>query len=279
MLIIIVLVGGVFMKYKVGLIKIWLPFICFMLLFLINFGFNTSIGYTAMMWSILDACVVILSILMLIKNKAPSKKQILISLTFGLLMFVAYQGISFASVKVFLTTFLCSFATFSIFNRYESNAVKLLKLTTIKSILISIIVGFIVGGVLGIINLFLNSGTPNLSISLSCFLTALSPAIYEEIALRTFIYAFCLYLLKGEIKTNGEKFACYFMMIIPHVMIHTPEQFINYGFISGVISILILALLFGLPFALLQRKRDLTSAMVAHGVVDIIRFCFLGLPY
>lgn len=267
------------MNQKKGLKMIWIAFIGFLILFLINLGIKTNIGLTAMMWVILDVSVLILSILILIKNKNQSKNQILISLIFGLLMFVAYQGISFTSVKVFLVTFLCSLATFSIFNIYENNVVKILKLTTIKSVLTSIIIGLIVGIVLGIVNLFLNSGTPNFNISLSYFLTSLSPAIYEEIAFRTFIYALCLYLLKGKINTKGEKFSCYFMMIIPHVMVHTPDQFINYGFISGIISILLLALLFGLPFALLQRKRDLTSAMIAHGVVDVIRFCFFGLPF
>jgi membrane protease YdiL (CAAX protease family) len=133
--------------------------------------------------------------------------------------------------------------------------------------------------VLGIVNLLLSSETPNLNINISCFLTALSPAIFEEIAFRTFIYALCLSMLKGEIKTKNENFTCYFMMVIPHVMIHTPEQFIKYGLISGIFSIIILTLLFGLPFAFLQKKRDITSAMIAHGVVDIIRFSFLGLPF
>ena len=265
------------MKYENGLIKIWLAFIGFIALFLINFGLKTNISYTAMMWLILDVCVLIFSILMLIRNRIPKRKQILISLMFGLLMFVSYQEISLSSARVFLTTFVCSLAMFSIFNIYENNSVKILKLTTLKSILVSIILGFIVGVALGIINVFLNSGTPNLSIKLAYFLTALSPAIYEEIAFRTFIYALCLYMLKGKINTNIEKFTCYFMMIIPHVMIHTPEQFINYGFVSGIIGILILALLFGLPFAILQRKRDIISAMIAHGIVDIIRFCFFGI--
>lgn len=267
------------MKCKMGLIKIWLSFIVFMLLFIINFGLNANIGHTEMMWLMLDACVLILAIIILIKNKTQSKKQRLISLTYGLLMFIAYQGIKFSSVLTFLITFLCSLATFSIFNRYGNNAVKILKSTTIKPIFVSIIIGLMVGIILGIVNLLLNNRTTDFKISLSCFLTALSPAIYEEIALRTFIYALCINLLEGQVNTKGEKFVCYFMMIIPHTMIHTPEQFINYGLVSGVISILILALLFGLPFALLQRKRDITSAMIAHGVVDIIQFCFLGLPY
>jgi ABC-type amino acid transport system permease subunit len=156
---------------------------------------------------------------------------------------------------------------------------KIIKATTTKAIIVSILIGLGVGIPLGIVNLFLNSAAPNLKITLSCFLTALSPGIYEEMAMRTFIYALCLYFLKGEIRSKGENFSYYFMMVLPHVMIHTPQQFINYGLISGIVSILILGILFGLPFAILQRKRDITSAMLAHGVVDIIRFCFFGIPY
>jgi membrane protease YdiL (CAAX protease family) len=35
---------------------------------------------------------------------------------------------------------------------------------------------------------------------------------------------------------------------------------------------------FGFIFAFLQKKRDITSAMIAHGIVDWIRFCIFGLP-
>lgn len=267
------------MKNRAGLIKIWLTFAGFMLLFILNFGLKSSIGYTQMMWMIFDLCLLVLAIVMLIKNKFPARKQILISLIYSILTFMAYQRVSFSSVKVFLITLLCSLATFSIFNKYTSNALKILKATTTKAIIVSIIIGLCVGIPLGIVNLFLNSATPDLKITLSCFLIALSPGIYEEMAMRTFIYALCLYFLKGEIRSKSESFSCYFMMVLPHVMIHTPQQFINYGLISGIVSILILGLLFGLPFAILQRKRDITSAMLAHGVVDIIRFCFFGLPY
>lgn len=267
------------MKRNIGLIKIWSLFIGFVALFLVNFGIKTNIGYTSMMWLILDFCVLILSIIILIKNKFPRKNQVLISLVFGFLMFVAYQGISFSSIKGFLITFLTSLAMFSIFNLYEKNSLKLLKANDIKSILITIGIGIIVGVVLGVINLFISGEILNFNIKLSYFLVALSPGIYEEIALRAFIYSLCIYVLKDEINTRFKRFTCYFMMTIPHVMIHTPEQFINQGVISGIMAMIILTILFGLPFAFLQRKRDITSAMIGHGLVDVIRFCFLGLPY
>jgi hypothetical protein len=266
-------------KADTGLKRIWFTFTGFIVLFVLNLVLDTNIGPTSMMWLLFDACILIFSIIMLVKNKLPTSTQLLISLTFGLLMFVAYQGISFSSVSTFLITLLASLASFSIFNNYNKNAVRFIKSTAWKSVFVSIGLGFLVGTVLGVINFFLNSEAPDFNISLSSFLTALSPAVYEEIAMRTFIYAVCLYFLKGEIHTKGERLACYFMMIIPHAMIHTPQQFVSYGLVSGIISILILALLFGLPLALLQKKRDVTSAMIAHGVVDVIRFCFFGLPY
>lgn len=36
---------------------------------------------------------------------------------------------------------------------------------------------------------------------------------------------------------------------------------------------------FALPFAALQRKVSVTSAIVAHGIVDLVRFVVLGLPF
>lgn len=42
------------------------------------------------------------------------------------------------------------------------------------------------------------------------------------------------------------------------------------------VVVLILSLIFGLPFAIMQRRHDLTSAIGAHTIVDLIRFCIFG---
>lgn len=259
--------------------KIWLLFAVFFLFFIINFTIKTNLGYTQMMWRIFSVFVLILSIFTLVKIGLPGKKQVIISFVFGILMFLAYQGVSFSSVETFLVTFFCSVASFSIFEKYNQQSLKFLRSTNLRSISGSIIIGLLSGLILGVINLFLAQETLVFKFNFSAFLIALSPAIYEEIALRAFVYAFCLYLLNGEINTKSEEFACYWMMIVPHAMIHTPDQFVHYDLVSGLFSIILLSLLFGLPFALLQKKRDISSAMIAHGVVMVIRFLFLGLPY
>jgi uncharacterized membrane protein len=261
-----------------GIIKIWSMFAAFCILFLLNFLISGFLTPTARMWLILEACVFILSIFLIIKNKLPSGRQLTVSLIFGLAMFLAYQGFSFNSITTFMCTFSCSAASFSVFNKYKDHAIKLFKSKDAKHIVISVVIGLCVGAVLGVINVSLNhSITPDLHIKFSFFLTSLSPAIFEEIAFRAFFYALCLELLNGEINSKFKEFSCYFLMVVPHAMIHTPDLFLNNGFSTAIIDIIFLSILFGLPFALLQKKRDLTSAMIAHGATDVIRFCFFGM--
>lgn len=59
----------------------------------------------------------------------------------------------------------------------------------------------------------------------------------------------------------------WFMMALPYTLSH------GYGLVES----LILLVLFGLPFTALQHKRNLTSAMIAHGLVDAVRFTIFGL--
>lgn len=84
-----------------------------------------------------------------------------------------------------------------------------------------------------------------------------------------------------KLNTKGQELTTYAMMTVRHILPHTVECF-NNGFLSGLlewlISVVLYILIFGLIFAFLQRKRDIVSAMIAHGTVDFIRFCLFGLP-
>ena len=266
-----------------GIKKMWILFAIFMGLFLVNFlGIRLDENATASAWTLLVFCVIISSIVMLIKNKLPNKKQIGISLVLGVLVLIAGFGVNmsihFGMLPMAIVTTLCASAMFSIFNRYPDNAMKLLKSNSVKSVVISIVIGIAVGVVLGVVNLFLSGEELNLTITPSAFIVALNPGVFEELALRAFIYAFCLYLMRGEITSKAQNFTLWFMMIVPHVLIHTPDVFIYDGILAGMQSAVFLTVLFGFPFAFLQRKVDITSAMIAHGVVIAIRFSFLGIP-
>ena len=75
------------------------------------------------------------------------------------------------------------------------------------------------------------------------------------------------YVIGEEKPTKFQTFTMWFMMCFPHTAAHGYD----------IVSTVILCVLFGLPFTLLQRKRDLASAMISHGLVDAVRFTVFGL--
>ena len=78
--------------------------------------------------------------------------------------------------------------------------------------------------------------------------------------------AFCVWYADGEMNFY-QKFTMYFMMCVPHAAVHGYQ----------LIETIVLCVLFGLPFAILQRKRDIASAMISHGIVDAVRFTLMGI--
>lgn len=270
---------------------IWGMFVVFIMVFILNLGFKSRISSTERMFFVLQLWAVILSIILIIKNKLPKKHYIKISIILSLLVVLSYSSMltiqSYFKIAIFqmtigfIFTLISSLAIFSTFEKFKEEKLIFLNTTTKRSVFVSILLGIGVGIVLGFINFLLGSinNTPNLHIRLSYFIVSLSPAIYEEVVMRSLFYAFCIHLMNGKIETKKQQLTCWFMMIIPHVIIHTPDTFISAGVNEGILSIVVLALIFGLPFAILQRKRDITSAMIAHGLTDFIRFCFYGLPF
>ena len=264
---------------------IWTLFTGFLALFLlITFGGLriSAEGATPSAWMLLMLGATSLAIVLLVKNGLPDKRRVGISLLLGLLVVIAgfgvHMSIHFGMLPLAIVTVLCALAMFSVFGAYPEHAMRLLKNDSAKSVTGSIGIGLAVGIVWGVVNLFLSGEERNLHITPSAFLVALNPGVYEEIAFRAFFFAACLYFLRGGIHSKRQNFTLWFMMTIPHVLIHTPDMFLEQGLAAGLGSILVLTALFGVPFAFLQRKRDITSAMIAHGVVMVIRFSFFGIP-
>jgi hypothetical protein len=267
---------------KTSMKTIWIMFTVFIVIFILNCGVKMGISATQRMFMILEIWATIISIVLLVKNKLPQKIYINISLFLSILVSLSYLNTSILlMIKGFVITLMSSLAVFGTFNKFNHEKLIFLNTKNKKSVFISILVGICVGLVLGIINyLFMSiNDKPNLQIDIYYFVLALNPAIYEEILFRALFYAFCIYLVNGKIETKQQKFTCWFMMIMPHVIVHTPDNFIYEGIVSGVVVIIMYSFIFALPFAILQRKRDITSAMIAHGLVDVIRFCFFGLPF
>jgi hypothetical protein len=62
-------------------------------------------------------------------------------------------------------------------------------------------------------------------------------------------------------------FTIYFMMFITHAAVH----------VGGFYETITVGVLFGLPFAVMQRRTGIASAMIAHWLVDAVRFIVNGI--
>lgn len=225
-------------------------------------------------WILLSVWASGLAIFLLIKTKLPSKNGIIVSIIFSILVSIAYLGIRTEISSLMLNslmngvpTLLCSLAVFSVIEKL--GGIKIIKTNKKYSPLISILIAIAVAAVLSFVNYLLmkNSNTVNLGINVSRLMVCLSPAIYEEMVCRAIFGAFCLYIIGSEKPTKFMTFTMWFMMCIPHTAAHGYD----------IVSTAILCVLFGLPFAILQKKRDISSAMISHGLVDAVRFTIFGL--
>ena len=258
-------------KIRLGLIGLWVEFAAYF--FIYTIATKNFFTFTAI-WSS------VLAIYLLIRLKLPSVKYILISLIFGIAVSLSYLAVQMNIMVVVhqgllagLPTLLSSLAVFALMEKIGSeNARPYYLIQTsgkrpfYQELLISLALALASAAVLAIINFFLSKthSTENFAITWQRLTICLSPAIFEELACRAVFMAFCVYLFRKP--TKFQLFTMWFMMIVPHTLAH------HYDLISS----LLLCVIFGLPFALLQRKRDLTSAMVSHGLVDAIRFCIFG---
>ena len=258
-------------KIRLGLIGLWLEFAAYFFIYTIatkNFFTFTAIWSSG------------LAIYLLIRLKLPSVKYILVSLIFGIVVSLCYLAVQMNIMVVVhqgllagLPTLLSSLAVFAVMEKLSNDREKPYYLIRnsgkrpfYQELLISLAIAIASAAVLAVINYFLgkSSSTVNFAITLSRLTICLSPAIFEEMACRAVFMAFCIYLFRKP--TIFQLFTMWFMMIVPHTLAH------HYDLMSS----LILCILFGLPFTILQRKRDLTCAMVSHGLVDAIRFCIFG---
>lgn len=262
-------------RAKNNVAKVRRVFYAFLILYLANLlipimGFGT---YGRRMWFVINIVITILSFFFLGKFGLPHKRSIVVGLCLAIL-----AGLTNPLAGIF--TFIPYIAALSILEKSGGN-VAILK----RPIGLSVGIGLAVGFILGIVNLFLG-GAQSFAFkpSFYAFIVSLNPGIYEEVVFRLFVYSFALHLLGGRINTRKERKWVYVLMILPHVLLHFPDSF----FINGSLSIdlgslligpVILSLLFGLPMAYLMLKRDLTTAMIVHTVVDFIRFSVFGFPF
>lgn len=224
---------------------------------------------------LMDIITTVISIVILSKNKIPSKKYIITSIIFTILSVVAYLGFTrdpflllINGLMAGVPTLLTSLAVFSVMQSHGGYQMvsKVKKYPLLKTI----IIGVIAGVILSIINTFmgmLGGREIALEFSLSKLLICFNPAMYEEMAGRSIFMAYCIYYAGNKKMNRFQLLTMYFMMSMPHALAHGYD----------IVATIILWLLFGLPLTILQRKKDIASAMISHGLIDAVRFTLFGI--
>lgn len=239
-------------------LKLIIIFALFLVLWLIT---SMNPAKLNILWFIV---VVILSTLFMIKNKNISGYDLVVGILLGLIS----MPFNFFMGAISIIAYLGGVSVF----KKSDNKILLIKSSNKKELLKTILLIIFVGGILGIINIYLGKSamTIHLSIKLKWFLDAIMAGVTEEVIFRFFFFAICIYFTNDKVLSRLESLLCYLVMIVPHVLIHFDRSSFNF---SGMV---VLSLLFGLPFAIMQRRHDLSSAMGAHALVDLIRFSIFG---
>jgi hypothetical protein len=140
----------------------------------------------------------------------------------------------------------------------------------------SLLLGIVLAIPLAVLNnvyFYITSGEAQMMGFFVSAFEALSPAIHEEIIFRFFVMAMCLSLLRNSASSRWCLFAAIFLAVVPHSLNHLPDLFLQD---PGMALVLLVAtsLLFGLPMALLQVRRNLEAAISFHWFIDFVRFLF-----
>jgi hypothetical protein len=140
----------------------------------------------------------------------------------------------------------------------------------------SVLFGILVAIPLTVINnlyFYLNAGTIHWQNMFYSAFEALSPAIHEEIIFRFFVLAIVLHLLGGSASPRWTVMIAVFLAVVPHSLNHLPDLFLENP-MMGWVMLTATSLLFGLPMAILQIKRNLETAIAFHWFIDFARFLF-----
>lgn len=241
---------------KNNTVKLTLLFI-----FFISVWFIASVLKTAFIWFIL---INLIAIYLIIKNKSTTSKDFILGIIFGVLCMPSSPIMGISTIIPFV-------ASIGILKK-SKNTVHIFS-NNKKIILLSVTLTLVIGIILGAINVFfaIDSIPINPDFKIQYVFNALRAGIFEEIFFRLFFFAMCVYITNDSKFSKTQNLLCYLIMIIPHTLIHFNLSTFNLP------SVVMLSLLFGLPFALMLRKLNLISAIGAHSIVDIIRFCTFGI--
>ena len=116
----------------------------------------------------------------------------------------------------------------------------------------------------------LQSNPVNISFRMAAITGSLIASIPEEILYRYLVFALCVTIGKNQLFSKSQNIICYFILIIPHVLMHFPA-----GTETSLIDIGIMGI-FGIVLTCIQRKSSLVLAIIVHFTIDYFRIIIFG---
>ena len=236
-------------------------------------------NYTSRIWNwsqialTLGACLTLI-----VYRRSITTRAVLLGLALTVLSALAHwlhHPGSLQSVQNGVAVWVCFLAGGILFKHQQTISVQAFQppLTNIGK---SILLGTLFALPLTIINnlyFYMNAGMVRWQNVFASAFEALSPAIHEEIVFRFFILAFCLHLLKGNTSPRWATVIAMFFAVVPHSLNHLPDLFLENP-MMGLFMLTATSLVFGLPMAILQIRKNLEAAIAFHWFIDFARFFF-----
>ncbi|WP_027624443.1 CPBP family intramembrane glutamic endopeptidase [Clostridium lundense] len=168
----------------------------------------------------------------------------------------------------------CSFIAACLLSKGNNNIKSSLVESKFKKAILSLVLGALISMPLAIINFFYfknTTGYLNWQNPITSAFLALQPGIAEEIVFRFFIMNVFITILSKHVDKKHTIAISMFLGVVPHSLCHFSQLWIVNP-ISAIVMLMLTSLLFGLPMAYLQYKRDLETAISFHWCIDFIRF-------
>lgn len=236
-------------------------------------------NYTSRIWDWSQMALTLAALLILIlRRQSIPTRVLLLGWTLGMISGISHSlhnpDLS-GSLKEGLGVWICLVAGVALF-RDSRHAVVPVFQGSWARVGHSMFIGLILAIPLAVFNNFyfyMNSGSIQFTNGFYSAVEALSPAIHEEIIFRFFILALVSDMLKETPRSRWTTVAALVLAVVPHSLNHLPDLFLQNP-IMALVLLIATSLLFGLPIAMLQVRRNLESAIAFHWFIDFARFLF-----
>ncbi len=221
-----------------------------------------------------------LAIFYIFKIKNFNLKDLLVSISLGLIVYFSQLNSNWYGILSSLATIISYYSACQIFRHYnQQNKFFDLKVNdTIKFFFLGALYA-IPFALINNLAIYFANGHQAYNFSVFNVLpqakNALAPGISEEIIWHFFLLAFVTNLFKGNIpKNKSAQVLTYVLTVLPHCLIHLPTMFIKQP-LMAIFILIFTSVLFGFPMVYLVKNKNLQTSIGFHWAVDFIRFLFV----